>query len=255
MIYINIYSPLEQFYIIPLFKLNLINIIITNEIMIFILFFLFFIILFFLMVKPTTQSFYVIPNKWQLGFIYIYRFISYLIITNIGITHGQKYLPFFFSLFCYILFLNLIGLIPFSFTLTSHLIVTFGLSLSIFIGINIIGFNIHGLKMFGLFFPSGTSIFTGLLLVPIEIISYIFRPISLSIRLFANMMAGHTLLKVLAGFVWSMMHVVGFTFILHFLPIFIILPLFVLEFAIAIIQAFVFTLLATVYLNDVLHLH
>ena len=109
--------------------------------------------------------------------------------------------------------------------------------------------------MFGLFFPSGTSIFTGLLLVPIEIISYIFRPISLSIRLFANMMAGHTLLKVLAGFVWSMMHVVGFTFILHFLPIFIILPLFVLEFAIAIIQAFVFTLLATVYLNDVLHLH
>ena len=109
--------------------------------------------------------------------------------------------------------------------------------------------------MFGLFFPSGTDIFTALLLVPIEIVSYVFRPISLSIRLFANMMAGHVLLKILAGFVWTFMHVAGFSFIIHFLPILIILPLFILELAIAIIQAFVFTLLTIVYLGDVLHLH
>jgi len=155
----------------------------------------------------------------------------------------------------YVLFLNLIGLIPFSFTFTSHIIVTIALSFSFFIGINIFGFKIHGLKMFGLFFPSGTDIFTALLLVPIEIVSYIFRPISLSIRLFANMMAGHVLLKILAGFVWTFMHVAGFSFIIHFLPILIILPLFILELAVAIIQAFVFTLLTIVYLGDILHLH
>jgi len=206
------------------------------------------------MIKPSTGSFYVIPNRWQLALLYLYKFISYLISTNIGGSKGQKYLPFFFSLFCYVFFLNVIGLVPFSFTFTSHIIITISLSFSFFIGINIFGFKIHGLKMFGLFFPSGTDIFTALLLVPIEIVSYVFRPISLSIRLFANMMAGHVLLKILAGFVWTFMHVVGFSFIFHFLPILIILPLFIIELAVAIIQAFVFTLLTIVYLGDIINL-
>jgi len=255
MTFLNIYSPLEQFYVIPIVKIPVLNFIITNELVIIFVFFSFFLILFYSMVKPSTQSFYVIPNRWQLALLYLYKFISYLISTNIGGAKGQKYLPFFFSLFLYVLFLNLIGLIPFSFTFTSHIIVTIALSFSFFIGINIFGFKIHGLKMFGLFFPSGTDIFTALLLVPIEIVSYIFRPISLSIRLFANMMAGHVLLKILAGFVWTFMHVAGFSFIIHFLPILIILPLFILELAVAIIQAFVFTLLTIVYLGDILHLH
>jgi len=123
-----------------------------------------------------------------------------MIIDNIGKKKGGFFFPLIFSLFFFILSLNTIGLIPYSFTLTSHLIVTFALSLFLFIGLNIICIQIHGLEFFSLFLPQGTSFFLALLLVPIELISYFFKPISLSIRLFANMMAGHTLLKVIVGF-------------------------------------------------------
>jgi ATP synthase subunit 6 len=127
----------------------------------------------------------------------------------------------------FILSLNLIGLIPYSFTLTSHLIVTLSLSLAVFIGINIVCIRIHGINFFSLFLPSGTSIVLALLLVPIELISYVFKPISLSIRLFANMMAGHTLLKVIAGFAYTLMSNTGMLFVLHYVPLLILIPLFI----------------------------
>jgi len=151
--------------------------------------------------------------------------------------------------------MNLIGLIPYSFTVTSHFIVTLSLSLSIFIGMNIISVKTHGLNFFSLFFPAGTSILLGFLLVPVELISYIFKPLSLAIRLFCNMMAGHTLLKVFAGFSFSLMSCTGVLFLLQYVPLLILIPLFGLELFVALIQAFVFSLLTCIYLNDALNLH
>jgi len=119
---------------------------------------------------------------------------------NIGEKRGQFFFVYVFSLFLFILTSNIIGLVPYSFTITSHLIVTFSLAIFSFIAINIICIREHGINILSLFFPAGSSLILALLLIPIEIVSYIFRPISLSVRLFANMMAGHTLLKVIAGF-------------------------------------------------------
>jgi F-type H+-transporting ATPase subunit a len=123
-----------------------------------------------------------------------------IIIDNIGIRNGQNFFILIYSIFIFILFNNFQGLIPYNFTVTSHLILTFSFSLSIFIGTNLFCISLHGLKFFSLFMPRGTPILLAFLLVPIELVSFIFKPISLSIRLFANMMAGHTLLKVIAGF-------------------------------------------------------
>jgi len=109
--------------------------------------------------------------------------------------------------------------------------------------------------MFSLFFPAGTSFTLAFLLVPLELISYIFKPLSLAIRLFCNMMAGHTLLKVIAGFAWTLMSFSGFLFLMHYIPILILIPLFGLEFGVALIQAFVFSFLTCIYLNDALNLH
>ena len=150
---------------------------------------------------------------------------------------------------------NLIGLVPYSFTITSHIIVTFGLALMVFVGVTIISIKEHGLHMLSLFIPSGTSLALAFLLVPIEIISYVFRPISLSLRLFANMMAGHALLKVIAGFAWSMMTAGGLLFLAHFFPLVVLILLIGLELGVAFIQAYVFTILSCMYLNDAINLH
>jgi F-type H+-transporting ATPase subunit a len=122
-----------------------------------------------------------------------------MLYDNLG-NRGSQYFPFVFILFMFVLLSNLIGLIPYSFTITSHLIVTFSLALTVFVGVNIICAKEHGIHMISLFLPPGTSLGLALLLVPIEFVSYLFKPISLGVRLFANMMAGHTLLKVIAGF-------------------------------------------------------
>jgi len=151
--------------------------------------------------------------------------------------------------------LNLIGLIPYSFALTGHIVVTFFLSFSIFIGINIFGFRLHGLQMFSNLLPGGTCASLCFLLVLIELISYVFRPISLFIRLFANVMAGHVLLKVILGFVFVLMGTKGLLFLFHYLPLFILIPLFILELFVVVIQALVFCLLVCLYINDCLNLH
>jgi ATP synthase subunit 6 len=138
---------------------------------------------------------------------------------------------------------------------TSHLIVTFTLALMTFIGINIICIKEHGINMLSLFLPSGSSLFLALLLIPIEIVSYFFRPISLSVRLFANMMAGHTLLKVIIGFAWVMMLAGGGLLVAHTIPLLILVVLMFLELGVACIQAYVFSILVCIYLNDAIHLH
>lgn len=251
------FSPLEQFQVLPIFSvyLNFIDISLTNETIILVLILFFSLILFTSLVKEQESSYFIVPNRWQSVIEIIYKLILSLVTDNIKDKKNQHFFPLVFSIFFLLLSINLIGLIPYSFTLTSHLIVTLTLSLSIFIGINIICVRLHGINFFSLFLPAGTSVVLAFLLVPIELISYIFKPISLSIRLFANMMAGHTLLKVIAGFAFTLMGNVGILFLLHYVPLLILIPLFGLELGVALIQSFVFSILICIYLNDAINLH
>jgi F-type H+-transporting ATPase subunit a len=169
---------------------------------------------------------------------------------------GEMYFPFILTIFLFIMLSNLVGLIPYSFTITSHIIITFALSLTIFIGVNIISIQIYRFKMLSLFIPANTSIGLALLLVPIEFVSYIFKPISLGVRLFANLMAGHTLLKVIVGFSWTMVFLHNFILsAIHIFPLIILIILFGLELGVALIQAYVFTILSCIYLNESINLH
>jgi len=253
-------TPLEQFQIILLFSIKLFcfDFSITNLVLVNILILIFFslFVYFFSSNKNCLDaaSFFFIPNTWQVLIETLYEISSQLLFDNIN-KDGEKYFPFISVIFTFVLFSNLIGLIPYSFTVTSHLIVTFTLSFSIFIGINLICIQKHKFHMMSLFIPSNTSFGLALLLVPIELLSYIFKPISLGVRLFANLMAGHTLLKVIVGFSWSMLLLEDFLAILHILPLLILVLLMGLELGVALIQAYVFTILTCIYLNDAINLH
>ena len=189
-----------------------------------------------------------VPGRWQSIAELVYTFIANLVNDIVG-REGRPYFPFIFTLFMFLLFGNLFGIIPYSFTFTSHIVVTFALAGFVFVGVTLIGVAKHRLHFLSFFLPPGVPLWMAPLLVPIEIISYLSRPISLSVRLFANMMAGHTLLKVIAGFVGLM----GVKFAV--VPLLVLVPLIGLEILIALLQAFVFTILTCLYLNDALHLH
>jgi F-type H+-transporting ATPase subunit a len=161
----------------------------------------------------------------------------------------MKYFPFIFTLFMFVLFANMLGMIPYTFTVTSHIIVTFALAIVVFIGVTIIGFIKHGAGYLKLFVPSGVPVFLLPLLVVIEVISYLTRPVSLSVRLFANMMAGHTMLKVFGSFV------VGLGIIGGWAPLAFMVAFTGLEVLVAFLQAYVFAILSCIYLNDALHMH
>jgi len=165
----------------------------------------------------------------------------------------MRYFPFVFTLFIFILFCNALGLVPYNFTPTSHIIVTFAMAIVVFLGVTVIGFVRHGTHFLTLFVPSGVPIALLPLIVLIEVISYLTRPISLSVRLFANMMAGHTMLKVFAGFVVSL-GAISFG-IAGVAPLAFVIALTGLEFLIAFLQAYVFAILTCIYLNDALNLH
>lgn len=189
-----------------------------------------------------------VPGRWQNAAEMLYEFIAGMVRDNLG-KEGLKYFPFIFSVFMIVLMGNLLGMVPYSFTYTSHIVVTGSLALMVFLGATLIGFMRHGLHFFSLFMPAGVPIFMAPLIVPIEIISYLSRPISLSVRLFVNMMAGHTMLKVFAGFSVAMGVVLGV------LPLVLNVALIGLEVMIAFIQAYVFTILTCVYLKDAIELH
>ena len=190
----------------------------------------------------------VLPNKIQLLAELSYTFVAKMISDTAG-SKAKPYFAFIFSLFMFVLFCNMFGMIPYSFTVTSHIIVTFVLASFIFIGVTIIGFIKHGLGYLKLFVPSGVPIILLPLIVVIEIISYLSRPVSLSVRLFANMMAGHTMMKVFGGFVISLGIVGGW------LPLGFSVALTGLEILVAFLQAYVFAILTCIYLNDALNLH
>jgi F-type H+-transporting ATPase subunit a len=189
-----------------------------------------------------------VPGRWQSVSELMYEFVSGMIKENVG-KAGMAYFPFIFTLFMFVLFGNMLGMLPYSFTFTSHLAVTGALALVVFIGVTIIGFMKHGTHYLRMFFPHGAPLATAPILVPIEIISYLSRPFSLAVRLFANMTVGHILLKVMGGFV-IMMGAAGFL-----LPLPMTIGITILEFGIAFLQAYVFTILSCIYLNDALNMH
>ena len=238
-------DPIHQFEIKELIPLELfeINISFTNSSLFMSLAIISVILL--LLVSIKNQS--LIPSRLQSISEIFYEFIANMISDNIG-EKGHKFFPLIFTLFAFILFGNLLGMLPYTFTFTSHIIVTFVLAIFIFLFVTLLGIFIHGFKFFGLFVPKGVPMLMLPLMVPIEIISYLSRPISLSVRLFANMMAGHTMLKIFAGFVFSL----G---IFGVAPLIVTVALTALEVLIAFLQAYVFTILTCIYLNEAINLH
>ena len=190
----------------------------------------------------------IIPDKLQLIGEMFYAFVAKMISDTAG-SKAKPYFPFIFSLFMFVLFCNMVGMLPYSFTVTSHIIVTLIMALFIFIAVTIIGFLKHGFKYLSIFVPSGVPAVLLPLITVIEIISYLSRPVSLSVRLFANMMAGHTMLKVFGGFVVSLGVLGGW------LPLSFSVALTGLEILVAFLQAYVFAILTCIYLNDALNLH
>jgi len=197
----------------------------------------------------------IIPNSWSLSQETLYFTVHGIVISQINANKGQMYFPFIYSLFIFILFNNLIGLIPYSFASTSHFILTFSLSFSVVLGATILGFQKHGLKFFSLFVPSGCPLGLLPLLVLIEFISYLSRNVSLGLRLAANILSGHMLLSILSGFTYKIMTSGILFFILGLIPLAFIIAFSGLELAIAFIQAQVFVVLTCSYIKDGLDLH
>ena len=247
------FSPLEQFTLISLIPLHFGNFYFsfTNSSLFMLLATGIFLILFALV---TVHGGTLVPGLWQSFLEMVYEFVTSLVREQIG-PKGAKYFPVIFTLFTFILFSNLIGMVPYSFTTTSHFVVTFTLSFVIFIAVTIIGFQIHGLHFFSFLLPPGAPLVLAPFLVVIELVSYCFRGISLGVRLFANMMAGHTLVKILSGFAWSMLSLAGLLKVASSIPFLVVFALMFLEVGVACLQAYVFTILTCIYLNDAIHLH
>ena len=240
------HSPLEQFEITPFvhFEVGSVDLAFTNSSLAMVITIA--VITLFLTLSVNTRS--IIPSRVQLISELSYGFIAQLLKDTVG-EQGRKYFPFVFTIFMFVLIGNMVGMLPYSFTFTSHIIVTFALAAIVFIGVTILGFAKHGMHFFSFFVIPGLPWYMLPLLIPIEVISYLSRPISLSVRLFANMLAGHTLIKVFAMFVITMPFYSGV------LPLAFIVALTGLEILIAFLQAYVFAILTCLYINDAYHLH
>ena len=200
----------------------------------------------------TTSNRGLIPSRLQSVSEMSYEFVASMLRDAAG-SHGMKFFPFVFSLFMFVLVANLLGMFPYFFTVTSHLIVTFALALLVIGTVIVYGFWKHGLHFLKLFVPSGVPAVLIPLVVAIEVISFLSRPISLSVRLFANMLAGHITLKVFAGFVTSLSAMGALGIGGAILPLAMTVALTGLEFLVAFLQAYVFAVLTCMYLNDALH--
>ncbi len=194
----------------------------------------------------STKRRAMVPGRWQSVAELWYEFIANMLQENVG-AEGRKYFPFVFTLFSFILMCNLLGMLPYFYTVTSHIAVTMALALTVFVLVTGIAITRHGVGFLSFFVPKGVPVAMLPLVVVIEVISYFMRPISHSVRLFANMTAGHTMLKVFGSFVVKM----G---VFGVLPFALIVALTGLEVAIAVLQAYVFTILTCLYLNDAIHL-
>ena len=237
-------KPLEQFKIEPLIPLHIggLNVSYTNSALLMTIA----VVLITALLVLGTRRARLVPGRWQSIAEMSYEFVADMVDTNVG-HGGRQYFPFVFTLFMFILFANLLGMIPYSYTVTSQIIVTFALAAVVFIGVTIIGIIRHGFHFLRLFVPQGVPPVL-LLLVPIELLSYLIRPFTLSIRLFANILAGHTMLAIFGGFAAS----IG---LFAFFPTAINVLLVGLEFLVAVLQAYVFAILTCLYLSEAVHLH
>lgn len=206
-----------------------------------------------LMIMPTRRR-ALVPGRWQNVAEMAYEFAGNMLRSSTG-TGGMKFFPLVFSLFMFILMANLIGMFPYFYTVTSQLIVTFALAMVVILTVVIAGIRMHGLSFFRVFVPSGVPAYIVPLVSAIEVISFLSRPVSLSVRLFANMLAGHIMLKVFAAFVVSMSAFGAIGVIGAILPLFMTVAITALEFLVAALQAYVFAVLTCIYLNDAVHPH
>ena len=238
-------KPLEQFKIEPLIPLHIggLNVSYTNSALLMTIA----VVLITALLVLGTRRARLVPGRWQSIAEMSYEFVADMVDTNVG-HGGRQYFPFVFTLFMFILFANLLGMIPYSYTVTSQIIVTFALAAVVFIGVTIVGIVKHGFHFLRLFVPQGVPAPLLLLLVPIELLSYCIRPFTLSIRLFANMLAGHTMLAIFGGFAAS----IG---LLGVFPLGINILLVALEVLVAALQAYVFAILTCLYLSDAINLH
>ena len=246
------HSPVEQFTIKVLFALNLFgfDIQFTNSALFMVLAVLVSSLFLHMAMKPAA----VIPGRLQGLAEMLYEFVADMVRSNVG-NEGKPYFPFIFTLFIFVLFSNLLGLIPYSYTTTSQIVVTFAMSFVIFLGVTIIALVKHGFHFFSFFVPAGAPKVLVPFLAVIEVISYFMRPVSLSVRLFANMLAGHTMLKVFGGLAVMIASAGGAAVAGSVFPLLAIVGLTGLEILVAVLQAYVFTILTCMYLNDALHLH
>jgi F-type H+-transporting ATPase subunit a len=194
-----------------------------------------------------TRRARLVPGRLQSVAELVYEFTDRMVHDNLG-AEGRAFFPFVFSLFMFLLLGNVIALVPFSFSFTAQIVVTATLALFVFLLVTVVAFVRHGFHFFSFFLPEGTPLFMAPLIVPIEIVSYLARPVTLAIRLFANMMAGHTMMAVIGGFAVAL----GFFF---FLPVAANVALYALELIVAVLQAYVFAILTVLYLRDAIYLH
>jgi F-type H+-transporting ATPase subunit a len=244
-------NPIEQFEIhdmMPLVNMGGRNIAFTNSA----LFMLLIVVLVSALLLGATAQRAMVPGRLQSIAEMSYEFVANTVRSSAG-TEGMRFFPFVFTLFMFVLFANLIGLIPFAFTVTSQLIVTAALALTVFFLVVGYGFYRHGLRFLKLFVPSGVPGYILPAIVVIEVLSFLTRPLSHSVRLFANMLAGHITLQVFAGFIIML---AGFGVLGWFgavLPFAMVVVLFALELLVAVLQAYVFAILTCIYLNDAIH--
>jgi F-type H+-transporting ATPase subunit a len=196
----------------------------------------------------------VVPGRLQSLTESAYEFVQGIVVGQVG-DEGKRFFPFVFTLFMFILFGNMMGLLPYAFTYTSHIAVTFGLAAIVFVLITVVALSIHGKKFFGYFFPEGAPLWLAPIIIPVEIVSYLSRPISLSIRLFANMVAGHVMLKVFATFIVLLGGLGAIGPFVAVLPLTVNVALVGFEILVAFLQAYVFAILTSIYLHDAVHLH
>jgi len=246
-------SPLEQFNIVSLIPISLpfgIDFTITNSALIEIIA----VCLFILLLKLTVEKSTLVPTHWQSVIEMYYESLLGLVKENIG-KKGLIYFPFIFTLFSFILTLNLIGMIPYNYSVTSQIIVSIGLSFTIWVFATLTGFARHGINYFSMFYPQGAPLALAPLLVCIELVSYCARAISLGARLAINITSGHTLLAIIGNFGWLMLNASGIILLGAIIPVSLMFILTFLELAVAVIQAGVFTILTIIYLNDAENLH
>lgn len=212
------------------------------------------VILFTFIYTTNNQNGLIVPTRYQSLLEISYNEVNNMVKENIP-HGGSRFFPFILTLFFFLALINLIGLIPYTFTPTSHGAVAFGLSFSIFIGSSFIAIQKFGVDYFSMFMPAGAPMAMAPFLILIEFISHLAKAISLGLRLAANITAGHLLFAILSSFIWTMMTSISFLSFVGLFPLAIALFITILEIAVALIQAYVFCLLTTIYLNDSVHLH